>query len=183
MRTGSHYRVVARRSGGGFTLIELMVVLVIISMLSVSIVPSVTSAMRGTRLSTTGNKLCDLLNFSYLSAVTRRQSVVVNLDTPRRLCWVSVNRARLPWLPEEGSVPATRMLASMELPVGTRIMVTRGEEFRPEFTASQVWETITFRGDGTADHVLVELTNERGERFAIEVMGTTGEVQVREMLL
>lgn len=170
------------RAALGFTLIELMVVLVIISMFSVMIVPSMANALRNTGLAATGNKLCELMDFAYMSAVARRRPVVVNLDAARRLCWVSMSTVSLPWLAEREE-PKTRVLASMDLPEGVQLTVTRGEPSPLDMTTSQVWETIRFRSDGGTEDVLVELTSPRGERFEIEIMGATGEVHGEEVPL
>ncbi len=185
---GTHYwRVVlgrtrvtpARRPGAGFTLIELMVVLVIMAMLSTLIVPSIQSALRKGGLSATGNKLCELLNFSYMTAVTRHRSVVLNLDPARRRCWVSVCTASLPWLDEQQE-PEPRVLEAMELPEGTEFTVVRGEGSAFTATSAQSWETITFRSDGTTEDARIELTNHQGEHFQIEIFGLSGEVRATE---
>jgi prepilin-type N-terminal cleavage/methylation domain-containing protein len=166
----------------GFTLIELMVVLVIISMFSAMIVPSIAAALRGTGLRSTGNQVCEVLNFAYMSAVTRHRPVVVNIDAGRRLCWVSAYRSSLPWLAEPNE-SETQTLATMELPEGTRLTVTRGETSPFSAAESQPWEVITFRSDGGTEDALIELTSMRGERFEIEILGATGEVRGREVLL
>lgn len=167
----------------GFTLIELMVVLVIISMFSAMIVPSVATALRKSGLKTIGNQICELLDFAYMSSVTRRRPVVVNLDAGRRLCWVSVSTVSLPWLPEQIE-PETRILATMELPEGTQLIITRGEAspFSTAQSQSQSWEVITFRSGGGTEDALIELTSARGERFEIRILGATGEVSGREVL-
>jgi Tfp pilus assembly protein FimT len=159
-----------------------MVVLVIMSVFSAMILPSVATALRKTGLGATGNQLCEMLDFGYMSAVTRHRSVVVNLDPNRRMCWVSISAVSLPWL-EEREEPQTRMLAAMELPEGTQFIVNRSETSSLDATSSQVWETITFRSDGGTDDALIELTSARGERFEIEILGATGEVHGREVRL
>jgi len=181
-------RIEARRDGcepelkpvRGFTLIELMVVLVIISMFSAMIVPSVATALRKAGLKTTGNQICELLDFAYMSSVTRRRPVDVNLDAGRRLCWVSVSTVSLPWLPEQIE-PETRILATMELPEGTQLVITRGEASPFSTVRSQSWEVITFRSGGGTEDLLIELTSARGERFEIQILGATGEVSGREI--
>jgi type II secretion system protein H len=165
----------------GFTLIELMVVLVIISMFSAMIVPSIASALRKTGLKSTGNQICELLDFAYMSAVTRHRPVDVNLDAGRGLCWVSVSTVSLPWLAEQRE-PETRILATMELPEGTMLIVTRGEASPFSGTRSQPWEVMTFRSDGGTEDALIGLTSARGERFEIQILGATGEVHGTEVL-
>ncbi len=167
-----------RRAAHGFTLIELMVVLVIMATLSAAILPSIASALRRTGLRATRDKLCDLLNFAYMSAVSRGRPVEVNLDPSRRACWVSVRTVSLPWLDEEERETEIRTLATMELPEGTEIVVRRLEESRFGTAASKVWETIAFRSEGGTEDVFIELTNPQGERFEIEIIGATGKVRI-----
>ena len=166
---------------GGFTLIELMVVLVIMALLATSIAPSVASGLQRNGLKTTRDKLCELLDFAYMSAVTRRRPVVVNLDARRKLCWVSVSAVSLPWL-EDRPGPKTHVLATMTLPEAVQVTVIHGEESRLGVMATQVWETVTFRSDGRTEDAVIELTDVQGERLAIKVVGVTGEVHTGEAL-
>ena len=163
----------------GFTLIELMVVLVIMSLLVTLIMPSVASGLRRDEVRTTRDKLCEVLDFAYMSAVTRHRPVVVNLDARRALCWVSVSAVSLPWLDERPG-PKTATLATMALPKDMQVTVTHGEESALGVTPTQAWKTVTFRGDGRAENVIIELTDVQGKRAAIEVVGVTGEVHARE---
>ena len=84
-----------------FTLIELMLVLVIMAIFAGMIMPAMFRALKGASLRTTGNKLCELLDFAYASAVSHRRPVLVNIDPERRRCWVSLRSISLPWLAEE----------------------------------------------------------------------------------
>ena len=163
----------------GFTLIELLVVLVLIAMLSTAIVPSVASSLNRGGVRTTGQKLCELLDFAYMSAVTRQCPVVVNLHAERQRCWVSMAQPSLPWM-EESREQGDRVLATLVLPEGSDVTLTRGED--PSFGANQstAWETVTFQSDGRTDDVSIELRNPAGERYLIQVLGATGEVHGEE---
>ena len=163
----------------GFTLIELMVVLVIIATVAGMIMPAMSRTLRGTGLRTTGKKLCEILDFAYISAVSRKRSVVVNFDPQRRLCWVSLQTLSLPWLPEEDETK-TRTLASMELPERTEIFINRVGETAPQRVAAEEWETIVFRSDGRTDDLVIELIDDSGDRLEIEVIGATGQVRIKE---
>jgi prepilin-type N-terminal cleavage/methylation domain-containing protein len=163
----------------GFTLIELLVVLILIAMLSTAIVPSVASALNRGGIRATGEKLCELLDFAYMSAVTRRCPVVLNLHAERRRCWVSMTRPSLPWMEESGE-QGSRVLGTMALPEGTGLAVTLGENSAFGMEQSTAWETITFQSDGRTDDVSIELTGPAGERFLIQVLGATGEVHGEE---
>ena len=168
-----------RHRVGGFTLIELMVVLMIMATLSGLVAPSVAAALRSTGLGTTGRKMTDLLNFAYLSAVSRRRPVVVNFDPQRRLCWAAVHAVSLPWLQSENE-REMEPLATMQWPEGTQVAVTRAEETSPVRTGSQTGQTIVFKSDGGAEDALIEMTDRHGERLEIEIVGATGEVRLRE---
>jgi Tfp pilus assembly protein FimT len=162
-----------------FTLIELMLVLVIMATFAGMIMPAMSRALRETSLQTTGERFCEVLNFAYLSAVSRKRTVVVNFDAARGLCWVSLQTLSLPWLPEEDQTK-TRTLASMELPERTEIIINRLGETAPQRVAAEEWETVTFRSDGRTDDLLIELIDESGESLEVEVIGATGEVRIRE---
>lgn len=164
----------------GFTLIELMVVLIIITLLSTMVVPSAVSAVRRNTIQTEGGKLTELLRFAYVSAIARQRPVQVNLDSRRGVCWVSMADSALPWI-EERQETATRTLATLALPEELQIRVTFGEETAAAGTSSsQDWHVLTFRSDGRADSAILSLSNVQGETYAVEVFGATGEVMVRE---
>jgi len=175
---GRRARLGQDRQVNGFTLIELMLVLVIMATFAGMIMPAMSRALRGTSLRTTGNKLCEILNFAYASAVSRKRPVVVNIALERRRCWVSLQTASLPWLPEQGE-PKIRTLASMDLPEGTELIINRVGETGPGRAAAREWETIVFRSDGRTDDLLIELIDEAGDRFEIEIVGATGQVRIR----
>ena len=168
-------------SSAGFTLLELMVVLVIIAMMSTLITPSIASALREKGPVATANNLSELLRFAHLSAITRHRSVVVNLDSSRGKCWVTVTRTSFPWLPDD-EVPQTRILEAMELPEGTELIVTRGPNSPMGVDQSAAWETITFGSDGMTEDTVIELVGPGRDRFQIDVYGVTGEVHVREVV-
>jgi len=162
----------------GFTLIELMVVLLVMSILAASVVPSFMSSARAASVKAAATKIADLLDFAYAAAIARRQPVTVNLDLGRNMCWVSVLAASLPWL-GEGEGPETRTLASIQLPEDFEIALQRGSEAPAASRTQQQWETIRFDPDGMAEDVLIEVADRRGEEWTIEVQGTTGEVALQ----
>ncbi len=171
-------RSASMRERSGFTLIELMVVMFIIAMLSTTIVPSIASALRRNGIAANGQKVHELFNFAYMSAVTKHQSVVVNIDTRRGLCWATSSPPALPWLEEQSK--ETEILASIELPKGMHIKVHQGEEYGFVKETLLSWETITFESDGTAEDVMIELSTDDGDVFSIEVHGVTGESYIRK---
>ncbi len=161
----------------GFTLIELMVVLVIMAGLSSLVVPSIASALRRTGLGSTGTELCDLLDFAYMTAVTRHRAVDVNLSEDKGRCWVTVRSATLPWI-EEQERPKAQRMAVLRIPEGTRMTLMQ-EDGRGMRSAGR-WEILTFNSDGTTDDAVVVLSNDKGEEYRIEIFGATGEVHGKE---
>ena len=170
-----------RGAEGGFTLIELMIVFLIIALFSSMVVPSVATALQRQGIQTTGQQLCETLNFAYLSAITRHRPAVVNLDTRRGLCWVSMTAPSFPWRETEEQ-PTAQMLSHMTLPEEMEVRVTREDsEGEPSLTPTQDWETITFGSDGMTQDTLIELTNPQGKGYVIEIQGATGEVRGKEV--
>ncbi len=165
-------------SRGGFTLLELMVVLVLITLLSTLVIPSAVSAVRHKTVVTEGEKLAEMLRFAYMSAVTRHHPVQVNLDSQQGRCWVSLSVTALPWL-EEDQVSRAETLTSLRLPRELRLEVRRGAE-EYQSAGGPGWQVITFHSDGRADSCLIALSNAQGERYTIEIMGATGEIVVRD---
>ncbi len=162
-----------------FTLIELMVVIVLMAILSGALVPSIVSAARRTGAKAAATKVVDLLDFAYATAIARRQPVVVNLDSERRLCWVSVQSISLPWLSDINEVQP-RTLASVALPDGIEVSFFRVSEVAPVKGSEMRWETIRFEPDGTAEDVLIELTDRNQGCWTLEVVAATGEVRMKE---
>lgn len=169
----------AARRRGGFTLLELMVVLIIITLLSTMVVPSAVSALRRNTVRTEGEKLTELLRFASVSAISRHKPVQVNIDSRRRLCWVSLSDAALPWM-EERQEARTQTLATLPLREDLQVTVTFVEGNPPAGEPSEGWQVITFRSDGRADNAVLALTNPGGDIYEVEVFGASGEVIVHE---
>jgi type II secretion system protein H len=168
-RNGFH----GARGKAGFTLIELMVVLVLMTLLSTLVVPSAISAMRHNALQTEGVKLAELVRFAYVSAIAQHRPVQVNLDDRRGLCWVSVTHTSLPWL-EERPENRSRTLAFLSLPKEFRLEVSRSDGRAAYSTHG--WDMIGFRSDGRADAAVITLRDPTGHAYAFEIVGATGEI-------
>lgn len=167
------------RRDAAFTLIELLIVLMLIALISSLIVPAVAAVSRRGGLDATGQRLAELSRFGSMSAVTRHATVVLNLDADRHRCWVSLATAALPWQKRtDDNAPRTQILETLTLPEGTSLSVTKASVGSPDnATASQQWDTITFRPNGLAEDTSIRLSNPAGEQFSIEVVGVTGEVR------
>ncbi len=163
----------------GFTLIELMVVLFIVSLMTGLILPSAVNALRRNGADSEGEKLLEMLRFASLSAVTQRHAVDVNIDGQRGLCWVSLSRATLPWL-ENQEEARTRTLATLKLPDTVQIFMYRGEKTEYTMGASQRWERFSFRGNGGSENIAIVLTDSREKQYTLDITAPTGEILVRK---
>lgn len=168
-----------RRARAGFTLIELMVVLALITLMTGLIVPSAVSALRSKGVSSEGEKLLEMLRFAQLSAITRHHAVDVNIDRQRNLCWVSLSSGTLPWL-ENQAEPRSQTLAMLQLPKNLQIIVSRGERTEYAMESSQQWERFSFRATGGSENITIELSDAQQKKYTLEVFSATGEILVRK---
>jgi Tfp pilus assembly protein FimT len=152
-----------------------MLVLLLISLFSALVIPSVVSAMREDTVETQGEKVCDLLRFAHLSAISRHRAVDFRFNAERGLVWVSLSSPSLPWLEESAKAP--QMLASLRLPEKLRCEITYSGATGQATDARQC---IVFRSDGRAEDATVELEDEFGATYVIEIVAASGEVIVRE---
>ena len=169
-------------------MIELLIVMVIMAVFTTLIVPSMASAMRNRTISGCGKNIREMVEFARAAALSRHRPATLNIDPARRLCWVSMTDMSLPWIKTD-EPPVTRILASVPVPEGTQCSVTPdladstyAAEPTESVTDSQ-WQTLTFNSDGTAEDVLIELTDINGEQYSFHVKGATGETYVEEIVL
>ena len=159
-----------------FTLVELTVVLLTMALFAAMVLPAVSHAARGTGLSTTRDKLRDLLEFARASAVSRKRPVTVNVAPQRRRVWVTLQTTALPWIDKEQ--PPTRVLAAMEIPEKLRIEVEYLADDPP--AASTDWHRVRFASDGRAPDVRLALVDPSQRRLAVRVTSASGRVRVEE---
>lgn len=161
-----------------FTLVELMVVLVVMAIIAGAVAPAIVSAARRMGLKRATTQVMDLLDFACAAAIARRQPVTVNFNLDRNTCWASVWPMSLPWLEEAESVE-TLTLAALQLPEGISVSFYRESE-TGGMASQESWERIRFEPDGTAQDVLIELTDQSERVRTIEVIAATGELLLTE---
>jgi type II secretion system protein H len=171
----------------GFTLVELVVVLLIIATFTTMVVPSIAQAMSAKDIDATAAKLCETLQFAYASAVARRQPVTVRLDTDARRCRVMLRTLALPWLEPAPDRPNARMLAAMSWPEEMQLTLSEGTGVAPSAQSSSAArraatgpQTITFRSNGRTEDVVIEVADRENQHRYVEIVGLTGEVRVKE---
>jgi type II secretion system protein H len=164
------------RNNHGFTLIELMVVLVILALLAGMIAPSAVSALRRSGVESQGEKLVEMLRFAQRYAVTSRHAVEANFDSRQGRCWVASINTTFPWVEEEGR-DMPEILATLKLPDNILLNVRPDPASR---SSENPWQTISFKSDGRAESALLRLTDDRGTVVEVMVMESDGSVHQRD---
>jgi type II secretion system protein H len=181
-----------RNRGGkrGFTLIELMVVIVLISILTAMIIPEMRGTFQDALLRSTARKLVDVLTLANSSAITTGAPRVVQLD-------IRGGRYRIEGSSKESertAASSTREITGGQGNIDSRISVrVRKIEEEPDEESEPVSEPpkepekparegdISFYPDGTADAAEIMLRDRDGFRLALRVNPATSRVQIVEM--
>ncbi|MBI3458503.1 MAG: prepilin-type N-terminal cleavage/methylation domain-containing protein [Candidatus Rokubacteria bacterium] len=139
--------------GGGFTLLELIVVLAIIAAATALVLPSVGRGTEGLRLRSEAGRVAALLREARLAAVSQRHPTRVVLDRVRNTV---VLTGRDPEHP----------MRELALSPGLRLSIGTGGE------------TLTFSSRGLTRQTRWLLEAPGGRRLAIDIDAVTGRVSV-----
>jgi type II secretion system protein H len=185
----------SRNNGGrgrGFTLVEMMVVVVIISIMSVVIVAEMHGTFQDALLRSTGRELASAFSVASSRAISVSRPYRVHLDTERHRYFL-----------ERGTRGGADFHPAQDVPGGSGTLDSRitiqivepgvdapddsGQEpsghsenegnlpsVRPE-------AAVTFYADGTADARQIELTDRDGFRLALRINPITSRVQITAM--
>jgi len=153
----------------------------------------VASAMKGTGLDATADRVVELLRFARHAAIARGRPVTVQLEPDARRCRVTARATRLPWLDEgPGSEEEEdrQVLEAAPLPEGLHVDIVADLRAQPGigFSAGPsraagsagVWNTVTFDARGETDAAEIELTSPRDERIVVELVREAGALRIRK---
>ena len=180
-----------RRSG--FTLIEMMVVLVLIGIMTAMIIPEMKGSYEDALLRSTSRELVNVLSLAYSRAVTVNQPHRVRLDksTGRYLIERRVRRANT-----GSSFAPAKDIPGGEGRIDPRISIEfwkQGEDSsnasdqspplasRDDLSPQDRDEAIAFYPDGTADAREILLEDRAGFRLALRINPTTARVDIVEL--
>lgn len=178
-----------RRSG--FTLMELMVVLVLIGIMTAMIIPEMRGTFEAALLHSTGRELANACGIAYSRAVTVQQPHRVRLD---KLNHRYAIERRVPGAHGQSGFAPVQDLPGGEGTLDARIAIeprNPGEDFSDpadslrasnrERSFQESEETIVFYPDGTADAREIQLEDRAGFRLVLRINPTTARVQIREL--
>lgn len=166
----------------GWTLFELMVVLVVLSILTLTVLPRFAGSLAHARLHGTARELVGLLSLGSSEAITRRVEhrarylPAQGLVVLERLEGQGTQRAFVPCrdLPRYETV----LEADLALAIRPVSRPAAGEEPPLPGPPPSGPGTVGFRPDGTADGSELRLADEAGASVTLRVHPTTGRVAI-----
>lgn len=168
------------RGKRGFTLLELLVVLVIISILSAFVVPRLFGSLGNTNLNTASKRIAAAMRYARSQAVSESTPVLVVFHLDQGQMTMKSGSSPLPAgldgleTHEEG--PSQQKSGIYILPEG--VVFERAERGQREWDNGLF--AVTFFPNGTCSGGSIVLGNKRGSRNRIELGLVTGVVRVEE---
>lgn len=165
-----------KRPEAGFTLYEVVVVLIVVLVVSAVLIPSFTGFLPSARVRKAGDGLLSTLGKARFDAAltARRLRVIFTKgETPSY---------RIVYEPDPMNEPATfRAIpgewgTKTELPEGVSFQSIEGSETDPQTSE----EFLEFSADGTAPAATIVLAHENGEKVTLEVDPADGRTRVVE---
>jgi type II secretion system protein H len=174
----------------GFTLVEMLVVVVIIGIMSVAIVAEMHGTFQDELLRATSRELAGACNVASSRAIAVNRPYRIRLDTVRhRYVLERSARGGSDFLPAQDTPGSSGTLDARitihVLEPGMNLPDGAGEETSPDsgntgdFSSIRPEEAVTFYPDGTADDRQIDLTDRDGFRLALRVNPITSRVQVK----
>ncbi len=164
------------RSRHGFTLFELLVVLVVISLMSAMVIPRLSGYLNTIELKSSATRVAAVLRYAGNKAATDKVFVTSEMDFETRqltlyvsseLRTFSLNKNKTP----DGDTRKTD--AVYPLPDGVRFKAGEGNE-------KAARTTIVFFPNGSCSGGSITLTNDKDKKFDLTVDSITGNVSISD---
>ena len=160
------HRSIGRRRAAGFTLLELLVVLVLISLVSALALPRIAGSVPSLQLKTSARKVISILRFARGRTVTEQVPFGVRFDPAQRTVQVvtAVDPER-----EDQTVPPSNSLEAFVLPEDVGLCNLAGGETAP---------VIGFYPTGASTGGEIILTTEGDRQMRVRVAALTGNIEI-----
>ena len=168
-------------SGMGFTLIELAVVIIILSVTAAVVIPRLGGLIRGGNLKSSARKLTGTITYVHDQAATigRRYRLYYDLDTNEY--WVARLEGR--GSPRAASQTEAGEFIELKTVLGKRKRLLKGISFLdiiiyPEARVNQGYTYIEFSPKGFVEKCTIHLKNEGEEICTLLIKSLTGRVRI-----
>jgi type II secretion system protein H len=183
----------------GFSLMELMVVMVLIGVMTAMIVPEMKGTFQDELLRSTARKLVRVMHFAYSQSISLQQQHLVRVDAKAGRCFVEPrNRSRQPTVENTdstngvktatGSADLLGSAAQFDSKITVEIRKSRqpsadepAGEAPEESNFNSIPDAITFYPDGTAERAEIVLRDNEGFGLALRINPSTARTELVEL--
>ncbi len=157
-------------SSPGFTLLELIIVIIIIGLMSVLVVPVIGGSLSNMKLKTAAKKTASALRYCRNKAATQKTTYIAGIDFAVNIISVE-NKKKASEKPEETDEPD---LKTYKLPEGVHMeKIVSGDQ---EIDSGRF--KITFFPNGSCSGGLITLAGTREKQYNINLDSITGIVTI-----
>lgn len=169
---------------GGFTLMEMMVVLVLIAILTATIIPEMKGTFEDTLLRSTGRDLVNVIELASSRAISLNQTLRVRLDAISGRYQIERHVRQSAAEDFEPLKDVAGGKGNLDKRISVQIFRLAGDSSATaageEALVPDEEQALTFYPDGTADSALIELKDRAGFRLGLRVNAITSRVTILE---